>query len=76
MAVNQLPSIPYRMHAPATKATMKEMLKFIGMLGAPVVAPAVMLRAGEDHMMEIFHTVCAGVLHRSNEATASLLKHA
>jgi hypothetical protein len=32
---------------------MKEMLKFIGMLGAPVVAPAVMLRAGEDHMMEI-----------------------
>jgi len=36
----------------------------------------VMLRAGEDHMMEIFHTVCAGVLHRSNEATASLLKHA
>jgi hypothetical protein len=33
---------------------MKEMLKFIGMLGAPVVAPAVMLRAGEDHMTEIF----------------------
>jgi hypothetical protein len=32
---------------------MKEMLKFIGMLGTPVVAPAVMLRAGEDHMMEI-----------------------
>src|SRR4029453_13273524 len=41
MAVNQLPSIPYRVHAPTPKATMKEMLKFIGMLGAPVVAPAV-----------------------------------
>ena len=35
MAVNQLLSIPYRMHAPTPKATMKEMLKFIGMLGAP-----------------------------------------
>jgi hypothetical protein len=41
------------MHAPTPKATMKEMLKFIGMLGAPAVAPAVMLRAGDDHMMEI-----------------------
>jgi hypothetical protein len=37
MALNQLPSIPYRMHAPTPKATMKEMLKFIGMLGAPPV---------------------------------------
>jgi hypothetical protein len=49
------------MHAPAPKATMKEMLKFIGMLGAPVVAPAVMLRAGEDHMLKFPHSLRTGI---------------
>jgi hypothetical protein len=68
MAVNQLPSIPYRMHAPTPKATMKEMLKFIGMLGAPVVAPVVMLRAGEDHMMDFPQNLRRGIasIQRSN----------
>jgi hypothetical protein len=48
IAVNPISCV--RTHA---QSDMKEMLKFIGMLGTPVVAPAVMLRAGEDHMMEI-----------------------